>query len=187
MTYGAPGSRAADMAAQLAAKGLMFDGTQIVPIPATQDPTYDPGYDPAPVGGYAPAPSLGRIDDSPDWNTLMAQLNMAGDMARADSSRLIGNTNALRDRLLGEVAPAFEEQRQGISGSYEARGVGQSGGLETALARNRANEANRITSINQDAAMQVGNYESELARQLAEIEAKRTQSRLDFLSRGYTQ
>ena len=117
----------------------------------------------------------------------MAEMDRGQEYARADRDRGISNAYSLRDRLLGELTPQYEQQREGISGSHEARGVGQSGALESALARNRGNEATRRTGIGQEAGFRVGEYEAALARQLADIDSKRASSRLDFISRGYKQ
>lgn len=186
MTYGAPGTRSSDMAAQLAAMGLMWDGTQVVPINYGAPEPEAPSYEPSGGYGYAPAPSLGRVDDSPEWQGLMAELTRQGELYKVDAGRQKGLIGAERDRLLSDLTQRGELEREGVAGSMEARGLLRSGETEQNLARQRANEQSRSAGITSGAAARISDIEGQLAMQQAELDRQRAEQRAAFVARGYT-
>lgn len=184
MTFGAPGSRASDMASQLEAMGLMWDGTQLVPINyGAEEPVAEPTYDTGTVT-YA-APSLGRIEDSPEWQGLMAELNRQGELYKVEAARQSGLVGAERDRLLSDLTQRGELEREGVAGSMEARGLLRSGETEQNLARQRANEQSRSAGITSGAAARISDIEGQLALQQAELDRQRAEQRAAFVARGY--
>ena len=183
MTFGAPGSRASDMASQLEAMGLMWDGTQLVPI-ESPEPPYEPTYD---SGSTYAAPSLGRLDDDPGWQGLMAELTRQGELYKVEAARQSGLVGAERDRLLSDLTQRGAIERENVAGSMEARGLLRSGETEQNLARQRANEQSRSAGITSGAAARISDIEAALALQSAELDRKRAEARADFLSRGYTE
>lgn len=179
-------SNSADMAAQAAALGYYWNGVQMVPIEAAPEPTYDqPAYDPY-AGGGGGLPSLGSINDSPDWQTLMAELDRQGGMMAAEAQRQKAIAAAERDRLLGDLTIRGELEREGVQGAMESRGLYRSGETEQNLARQRQNELSRSTAINSGAATRIGDIEAQLAMQESELARKRAEARADFLARGFT-
>lgn len=178
-------SRSADMAAQAAALGYYWNGVAMVPIEAAPEPTLDePAYEPS--GGYAPAPSLGRIDDSPEWQGLMAELNRQGELYKVEAGRQKGLIGAERDRLLADLTQRGELERENVAGSMEARGLLRSGETEQGLARQRANEQSRSAGITSGAAARISDIEGQLALQQAELDRQRAEQRAAFVGRGYT-
>jgi len=152
------------------------------PPPAYEPP---PPYDPEPEYAMA-APSLGRLDDSPDWQAFNAELDRAMAFQRSDADRRKGLVSADRDRLLSELEPRGELEREGIQGGYESRGLFGGGAMAQAEARQRANQGRRAASISSDAAARSSDIEGDLARQMLEMEQRRVASRIDYLTRGFT-
>lgn len=180
-----PTARSEDMARQLAEKGLMWDGTQIVPIPeAPVDDYEDPVYDPGPSGGYA-MPNFGRVEDSPEWAALNAELDRMGGLQSAEAQRQKGIATAERDRLLTELTMRGDVERKGVEGAMETRGLYYSGETQENLARQRQNELSRSTAISTGAATRIGDIEAQLAMQQAELSRKRAEARASFVERGY--
>lgn len=159
-------------------------------LPRPQEPSYEPVYEPSydSASGYvydAP-PSLGRLDESPDWAAFNAELDRAMAFSRADADRRKGIVSSDRDRLLSELEPRGELEREGIQGGYESRGLFGGGAMAQAIARQRSNQERRAGSISADAAARASDIEAELGRQLLETEQRRVQARIDFLARGFT-
>src|SRR5262245_12690024 len=89
----------------LLAPPLDYDAIARQLFPAEPEPTYEePSYD---GGGttyvYPAAPTLGRLDDSPEWQAYNAELDRAMAFARADADRRKGLVTSERDRLMGEL------------------------------------------------------------------------------------
>jgi len=153
--------------------------------PALTEPTQEPAYDPGPSYASYEAPAPVQLDSDPGWLGLMAELDRQGGMYDAEAGRKRGLVTSDRDRLLGELEPRGELEREGIQGGYEARGLFGGGAMATAVARQRANQERRATSIGADAAARVSDIEGQLALQKAELERQRSTARMDYLSRGY--
>lgn len=180
-----PSARAQDMAAQLAALGLTYDGQQLLPAdygapePEPQTTVYQ-----EPI--YAAAPSLGRLEDSAGWQGLMAELDRQGAIYRTEAARQQGLIGGERDRLMTELGQRGELEREGVANSMEARGLYRSGETEQGIARQRQNELSRGSAITAGAAGRISDVEGQLALQNAEIERRRAEARADYLSRGFT-
>jgi hypothetical protein len=101
MAYTYPSSRSADMAAQLAAKGLTFNGAQVVPIQQDVAPTYEqPDY----TSSYA-APPARQLGTAPEWLAYLSALGLEESMARADVDRMRGLYQSEAQRLKQDLVP----------------------------------------------------------------------------------
>jgi hypothetical protein len=149
------------------------------PAPA---PVYDP-YDPG-TGSAVVEPPRDLATD-PGWLALQAEMDREGQLYGAQAQRSSGLVTSNRDRLLADLIPRGEQERTGIEGGMEARGLFGGGQMEEHLARQRANEAQRGTTIQSEAAARLSDIEGQLAMQQAEIERRRAETRADYLSRGY--
>lgn len=178
-----PSARSQDMAAQLAALGLTFDGREVIPVDAPSPDYPQETIYSEPV--YV-APSLGRLEDSPGWQGLMAELDRQGSIYKIEAARQQGLISGERDRLMTELGQRGELEREGVAGSMEARGLYRSGETEQGIARQRQNELSRGTAITAGAAGRISDVEGQLALQNAEIERRRAEARADYLSRGFT-
>ena len=179
-------SRSADIAAQLAAKGLQFNGVDVVPISAPAamaPPQEDTSYD---MTGYAaPAPTR-RLDTAPEWLAYLSALGLEESMARADVDRMRGLYQSEAARLKQDLIPQYQQQRRGIAGSLETRGMARSGEYLRRLAENRAMQGRQQAGIEANLAGQVGQLESQLAQRMGSLASQRAQQELSLRSQGYT-
>ncbi len=182
MAYTYPSSRSADMAAQLAAKGLTFTGTQVVPIqqntaPPADNTTYE-------TTGYA-APPARQLSTSPEFQAYLSALGLEEMQARADVDRMRGLYQSEAARLKQDLVPQYGQQRRGIAGSLEARGMARSGEYLRRLAENRAAEGRQRAGIDANLAGQVSQLESQLAQRMGSLASQRAQQELSLRSQGY--
>lgn len=186
MAYTYPSSRSADMAAQLAAKGLMFNGTQVVPIqqdtaPPADNTTYD-------TTGYAAAPAAmptRNLATAPEWLAYLSALGLEESMARADVDRMRGLYQSEAARLKQDLVPQYQQQRRGIAGSLETRGMARSGEYLRRLAENRAQQGRQQAGIDANLAGQVSGLESQLAQKMGSLASQRAQQEMTLRSQGY--
>lgn len=130
----------------------------------------------------APAP---RLDEDPGWLEYSRQTDLSVARANADLARRRGLIESDRDRVLGELEPQGEQQREGIMGNFASRGLFHSGALERDVARQRAAQAQRAGSIQAGAAGQIGDIESDVAARIADLNAQRAIQQATLRAQGY--
>jgi hypothetical protein len=112
-------------------------------------------------------------------------MDRSSERAGQEFGRRAGQIASQRDRLLANLVPQGEQEREGIQGGLEARGLFGGGQMAEHVARQRANEGRRSSGIQADAAMQYGDQAAQMAQQQADIDRRRAETRLEYLSRGF--
>lgn len=180
--YLPPGQRADDMQAQLDRLGLTYTGTQVVPIEQAAAPAEDYGAD---YGMSYAAPVTRPLATAPEWLAYLSALGLEESQAKADVDRMRGIYQSEAQRLKQDLVPQYGQQRRGISGSLEARGMARSGELLRRLAESRAAEGRQAAGIEANLAGQVGQLESQLAQRMGGLASQRAQQELALRSQGY--
>lgn len=133
----------------------------------------------------APAnPSLGA---DPGFNAYVRTLGLGDSLDESDSLAQIDAISRMVQRTLPRIAQAGGYEREGISGGYEDRGLLRSGMHETAIARQRASEGQRIGDVQQGASDDVLSLLRALARRRAVSGSQVSEAGLDAASRLYPQ
>lgn len=171
--------RSADMQAQLDALGLTFNGRDVVPIEQAAPAA------PAPPSAPEAAPITRPLATSPEWLAYLSALGLEESQARADVDRMRGMYQSEAQRLKQDLTPQYGQQRRGITGSLEARGMARSGELLRRLAESRAAEGRQAAGIEANLAGQVGQLESQLAQRMGSLASQRAQQELALRAQGY--
>lgn len=158
-----------------------------VPAGFTGLPPADNGAsDTGMTGGTASyAAPTRQLSTSPEWQAYLSALGLEEMQARADVDRMRGLYTSEAERLKQDLVPQYGQQRRGISGSLEARGMARSGELLRRLAENRAQEGRQRAGIESNLAGQVGQLESQLAQKMGSMASQRAQQELSLRSQGY--
>lgn len=135
-------------------------------------------------GGYASAPAR-RLDTAPEWLAYLSALGLEESMARADVDRMRGLYQSEAARLKQDMVPQYQQQRRGIAGALETRGMARSGEYLRRLAENRAAQGRQQAGIDANLAGQVSGLESQLAQKMASLASQRAQQELSLRSQGY--
>jgi hypothetical protein len=135
-------------------------------------------------GGFAPAPTR-FLAESPEWLAYLNALGLEENQFRSDIDRQKGLYGAEADRQLTDLPAGYIQQRRGISGSMETRGMSRSGEFLRKLAENRAQQGRAEGAIKGQLAFQTGSLESQLAQKLMDINARKAQQELQLRSQGY--
>ena len=131
------------------------------------------------------APVTRPLATSPEWQAYLSALGLEEMQARADVDRTRGLYKSEADRLKQDLVPQYGQQRRGIAGSLEARGMSRSGEMLRRLAENRAMEGRQRAGIESNLAGQVGQLESQLAQKMGSMASQRAQQELTLRSQGY--
>jgi hypothetical protein len=144
--------------------------------------------EPMDYGDYGPsyaAPVTRPLATSPEWLAYLSALGLEESQARADVDRMRGLYQSEAERQKQDLVPQYGQQRRGITGSLEARGMARSGELLRRLAESRAAEGRQRTGIEANLAGQVGQLESQLAQRMGSLSSQRAQQELALRSQGY--
>jgi hypothetical protein len=152
------------------------------PMAAPQDYGADYGTD---YGMAAAAPITRPLGTSPEWLAYLSALGLEESQARADVDRMRGMYQSEAQRLKQDLVPQYGQQRRGITGSLEARGMARSGELLRRLAESRAAEGRQAAGIEANLAGQVGQLESQLAQRMGGLASQRAQQELALRAQGY--
>lgn len=139
------------------------------------------------TGGYtmAAAPATRDLATAPEWLAYLSALGLEESQARADVDRMRGLYQSEAERLKQDLVPQYGQQRRGITGSLESRGMARSGELLRRLAENRAAEGRQRAGIESNLAGQVGTLESQLAQRLGSMASQRAQQEMALRAQGY--
>jgi hypothetical protein len=135
-------------------------------------------------GGFMPEPAR-FLAEAPEWLAYLNALGLEENQFRSDIDRQKGMYGAEADRQLTDLPAGYIQQRRGISGSMETRGMSRSGEFLRKLAENRAQEGRAAGAIKGQLAFQTGALESQLAQKLMDINARKAQQELQLRSQGY--
>lgn len=136
-------------------------------------------------GMAAAAPITRPLATSPEWLAYLSALGLEESQARADVDRMRGIYQSEAQRLKQDLVPQYGQQRRGITGSLEARGMARSGELLRRLAESRAAEGRQAAGIEANLAGQVGQLESQLAQRMGSLASQRAQQELALRAQGY--
>lgn len=136
------------------------------------------------VSGYA-APVTRRLDTAPEWLAYLSALGLEESMARADVDRMRGLYQSEAARLKQDLVPQYQQQRRGIAGALETRGMARSGEYLRRLAENRAQQGRQQAGIEANLAGQVSGLESQLAQKMGSLASQRAQQEMTLRSQGY--
>jgi len=151
--------------------------------PAYEDPGYGGGYGGGGSGGgYAPPKVL---NESPEWLAYLNALGLEEGQYRADADRQRGFMSSDAERQIGDLTPQYDQQRRGIAGSAEGRGVLRSGEYLKRQAESRSAQGRQTSGIQANLAGQLGGVESQLAQKMMDITARKAQQELQLRSQGY--
>ena len=135
--------------------------------------------------GYSTPMAAPRLATSPEWLAYLSALGLEESQARADVDRMRGIYQSEAERLKQDLVPQYGQQRRGITGSLEARGMSRSGELLRRLAENRAAEGRQRAGIEANLAGQVGQLESQLAQRIGSLASQRAQQEMALRAQGY--
>lgn len=164
-----------------ALSGSVGTKPQSDPFPVAASTSYSSGGD-----GFTaytePAP---RLDQDPGWLEFSRQTDLSIARQNADLARRRGLIESDRDRVLGELEPQGEQQREGIMGGFESRGLYGAGAMERDVARQRAAQAQRSAAIQAGAAGQISDIEADIAARIASLNAERAIQQATLRAQGY--
>lgn len=153
-----------------------FQGLPPAEPAAAEEPNY--------MSTYA-APPARQLSTSPEFQAYLSALGLEEMQARADVDRMRGLYQSEAARLKQDLVPQYGQQRRGIAGSLEARGMARSGEYLRRLAENRAAEGRQRAGIDANLAGQVSQLESQLAQRMGSLASQRAQQELSLRSQGY--
>lgn len=152
------------------------------PVGSGRRPEDDPYVeDPQPVynGGGGGAPSGGYdYTQDPVYSAYIAQLDLDQAQRQQDTARRREYLMADQTKLLDQTAQSGEQQREGISGGFESRGLFNSGGRLRDISRQQANQATREGSIRESTGRGIAEMEAQLANSLAQAQLKRQNAQM---------
>lgn len=137
-----------------------------------------------PYAAAAPAPSR-LLAESPEWLAYLNALGMQEQALRADTDKMRGLYQSDATRQLQDLPVGYGQQRRGIAGSMESRGMARSGEMLRRLAENRAAQGRAEAGINAQLGFQLGSLESQLAQKLVEMNMQRAQQEASMRAQGY--
>lgn len=124
------------------------------------------------------------LASSPEWLAYLNALGLEQGQFTADIDRQRALAQSQADVAVQNLVPQFAQQRQGIAGSLESRGMARSGELLTDLSKSRQAEGIAQSGIQQGLASQQSSLESALAQKMIDINARKAQQQLQLLSSG---
>jgi len=165
--------------------GLGYEFQDNPPVMSAAAPDAPGPDDSMDYGMAAAAPITRPLATSPEWLAYLSALGLEESQARADVDRMRGMYQSEAQRLKQDLTPQYGQQRRGITGSLEARGMARSGELLRRLAESRAAEGRQAAGIEANLAGQVGQLESQLAQRMGSLASQRAQQELALRAQGY--
>ena len=151
-----------------------------------EGPTYQStAVDDGSGSGYGGAAPARVLSESPEWLAYLNALGLEEEQFRSDIDRTKGLYGAEKDRQLQDLPAGYMQQRRGISGSLETRGMSRSGEFLRKLAENRAAQGSAEGAVQGQYAFQLGSLESQHAQKMIDINARKAQQELSLRSQGY--
>lgn len=139
-----------------------------------------PGAAPAPAPANpspTPQPAVSLATD-PAYLAFLRALGVEDSEDAASTQTGVDRINRTLAARLPEVTEAGDYAREGISGSFESRGLFRSGSHEVALARQRAAEGRTISDLESTTADSTADLTTALARRRAERERRKAEATL---------
>lgn len=125
------------------------------------------------------------LASSPEWLAYLNALGLEENQFRADIDRQRNLMRSAADQSILDLNPQYEQQRRGITGSLEGRGMLRSGEHLRKQAESRANQGRQVAGIQTGLAGNLGQLESQLANKLIDIGARKAQQELQLRTQGY--
>ncbi len=125
------------------------------------------------------------LEASPEWKAYLNALGLEKNQFAADIARQEAQARAAAQFQTEGLKPQYDQQRRGITGNAESRGMSRSGQLQRGLAENRAAEGRQTTGIQQALQSAIGNLEGSLANKNVNLETQQQQQRASMLAAGY--
>ncbi|MFP5376116.1 MAG: hypothetical protein ACLGIO_04945 [Acidimicrobiia bacterium] len=131
----------------------------------------------------ATAPQLAPLNANPlaanpAYLAFLRELGIADAEAAADTTTGAERVGLELARRLPRIAELGGRDREGISGSFESRGLFRSGQHELTLARQRADEGNEAGDLVAAGADRVADLQADLARRRAAAARRRAEGAL---------
>lgn len=141
-------------------------------------------------GGYsapepAPPPPPPRMDDDPQFQMFMAEINAQRANADAERQRQEGFVNANRDMALADLTNRNPLERTNIMNAQESRGVFRSSATEEQLARQASSMAQRQNALDLQTRQRISDVQAQLAQQVANLNAQIAQARMQYAGQGF--
>jgi hypothetical protein len=133
-------------------------------------------------GGMAPPRQLAS---SPEWLAFLNALGLEEGQFRADIDRQRSFAKSAADQQIAQLGPQYDQQRRGITGSQEARGMARSGEHVKRLAESRGAQGRDTSNINLGLGMTLSGLESQLANKMMDLGARRASQELSLRAGGY--
>lgn len=192
-TYKTTEERRAAVAATLAPTNP--DDSYFTPGPVTAptetaapfDPT-DGGEDPTDPRSYfdfSPGGARPLLASSPEWLAYLNAQGLEENQFRASIDRQRAAVQSEIERQAQGVGPAYQEQRRGITGNLESRGMARSGELLRRLAESRAQEGQTRSNIQATGVQNLQSLEEQLAGKLIDLSARKADRELELRASGY--
>lgn len=155
--------------------------------PPPEDPNayYDPNAYAAPDAGVGYIPPQRELASSPEWLAYLNALGVQEQALRADTDKMRGLYQSDATRQLQDLPAGYIQQRRGITGQMEGRGMARSGEFLRRLAENRANQGRAEAGVNAQLGFQLGSLESQLAQKLVELNTQRASQEASMRAQGY--
>lgn len=155
--------------------------------PLPQAPMYEDGYGygyDSGGGGGGMAPPR-KLAESPEWLAYLNALGYEENQFRADieRQRQFASSEALRQ--IQGLEPGYKQQRRGIAGNAESRGMTRSGEFLRNLAESRAAQGRDQANIQAGLGNTINQLESQLANRLMDLNARRADKELSLRAGGY--
>jgi hypothetical protein len=167
--------------------GFQMPSTNLAP-PAVDAATgaapVDNLYSPSAQQATISAPTR-QLNTAPEWLAYLSALGLEQSQAQSDTDRMRAMYQSEADRLKQDIVPQYGQQRRGIAGSLETRGMARSGEMLRKLAENRAAQGRQTAGIEAGLGNQIGTLESQLAQKMAGLNSQRAQQELSLRGQGY--
>jgi hypothetical protein len=138
------------------------------------DPVYTRPLDTRPV-----------LESSPEWMAFINALGLEKNQFASDIARREALARQAAKFQVDSLKPQYDQQRRGIAGSAESRGVARSGQFQRTLAESRAGQGRQTTGIQQALQSSISDYESQLAQKRLSLDSQQQQQRATMLAGGY--
>lgn len=155
------------------------------PVEPNVENYYDQTAYAAPDAGVGYIPPQRELASSPEWLAYLNALGVQEQALRADTDKMRGLYQSDATRQLQDLPAGYGQQRRGIAGSMENRGMARSGEMLRRLAENRAAQGRAEAGVNAQLGFQLGSLESQLAQKLVELNTQRASQEASMRAQGY--
>lgn len=135
-------------------------------------------------GGGILAPPTQDLASSPEWLAFLNQLGLEKDQFTSDIQRQRGVASNLAGQQAADITAQGPEQRRGITGGLETRGMQSSGQLIRSLANQRASEGRAQGQVQAGLTGTLSGLESSLAQKLMDLNSRQAQQELALRATG---